>query len=186
MVDRTIAATGPAAGEPPEPPRRIEVIDADPAWPERFRAEAARIADALGPVAARIEHIGSTSVSGLTAKPVLDVQISVRSLRPMEPYREPLEGLGYVYRADDEPEHRFFRLDVEGVRSVNIHVCEAGSEWERRHIAFRDHLRAHPEDAARYAEVKRALARRFPFDVLSYADAKKPFIEAIKDQSRSG
>lgn len=186
MVDRTIAATGPAAGEPPEPPRRIEVIDADPAWPERFRAEAARIADALGPVAARIEHIGSTSVSGLAAKPVLDVQISVRSLRPMEPYREPLEGLGYVYRADDEPEHRFFKLDVEGVRSVNIHVCEAGSEWERRHIAFRDHLRAHPEDAGRYAEVKRALARRFPFDVLSYADAKTHFIEAIKDRSRSG
>lgn len=185
-MDRTIAATGSAAAEPLEPPRRIEVIDADPSWPERFRAEVARIADALGPVAARVEHIGSTSVPGLAAKPVLDVQISVRSFRPMEPYREPLEGLGYVYRADAEPEHRFFKLDVQGVRSVNVHICEAGGEWERRHIAFRDHLRAHPEDAARYAEVKRKLARRFPFDVLSYTDAKKPFIDAIKGRRRTG
>lgn len=172
--------------EPLEPPRRIDVIDADPSWPERFRAEAARIAEALGRVAARIEHIGSTSVPGLAAKPVLDVQISVRSFLPMGPYREPLERLGYVYRADDEPEHRFFRLDVEGVRSVNIHVCEVGSEWERRHIDFRDHLRTHPGDAARYAELKRRLARRFPFDVLSYAEAKTPFIEAIKVRSRPG
>ncbi|CAN5325505.1 GrpB family protein [soil metagenome] len=185
-MDRTIAATVSAGGEPLEPPRRIEVLDPDPSWPERFRAEAARIAEALGPVAARIEHIGSTSVPGLAAKPVLDVQISVRSFLPMEPYREPLERLGYVHRADDEPEHRFFRLDVEGVRSVNIHVCEVGSEWERRHITFRDHLRTHPEDAARYAELKRRLARRFPFDVLSYADAKTPFIEAIKGRSRTG
>ncbi|MFN2589574.1 MAG: GrpB family protein [Actinomycetota bacterium] len=124
----------------------ISIVPYDPAWPERFEAEARRIRTALGAVAKRIDHIGSTAVRGLAGKPVIDIQVSVASLQPVDDYRIPLERLGYEYRHDpDTPEHEYFFRDVNGVRAYQSHVCSAGSRWERAHLAFRDHLRAHAD-----------------------------------------
>ena len=160
-------------------PHPVRIVEYDPAWPGRYEAEAAHIREALGPVAVRIEHVGSTAVPGLAAKPVIDVQLAVAELEPMEPYAGPLAALGYDHRSDDEPQHRFFALTAHsGERLVNLHVCRAGSEWERRHLRFRDALRADPDLRARYEAEKRRVAAVHPDDSLAYADAKTPWIRA--------
>jgi GrpB-like predicted nucleotidyltransferase (UPF0157 family) len=165
----------------------ITIVDYDTAWPERFAVEAAAIRDALGPVALRIDHVGSTSVPGLAAKPIVDIQISVASLQPMEPYVGPLEALGYEYfeflteeGIDDLP---YLAKPPVPPRSFHIHVAEAGSFNERRHLAFRDWLRAHPEDAAAYEAHKHELAARAWDDTQDYADAKTDFVTAIVDRA---
>lgn len=149
-----------------------------------FEAEAARIGGALREVALRIDHIGSTAVPGLAGKPVVDIQVSVASFDPELAYREHLELLEYFYRPDEETEHRFFRWPPPGrARVFQIHLCEAGGAWERRHLAFRDYLRVHPEVAAEYADLKRECAERFRDDRLAYLDAKAPFISRAEAQA---
>jgi GrpB-like predicted nucleotidyltransferase (UPF0157 family) len=146
-----------------------------------FEREAAMIRDALGPVAVRIEHVGSTAVPGLAAKPVIDIQVSVERMVPRERFVVPLETLGYEFVADPtDAEHEYFKKDVGGVRTHHIHVCPMGSEWERRHLAFRDHLRTHPEDSARYGQLKRRLAEQHPNDVMAYVEAKSPFVSEVE------
>jgi GrpB-like predicted nucleotidyltransferase (UPF0157 family) len=158
---------------------KITIVDYDPDWPARFEAEATRLREALGSVAVRIDHVGSSAVPGLPAKPIVDIQVSVRQLEPMIAYRLPLEGLGYEYEADPNMEdYRFFRGSARP-RLVHIHVCEAGSFHERRHLAFRDWMRTHPGDAQRYAALKQRLAAREWASADAYADAKGPFIDEI-------
>lgn len=165
---------------------KITIVDYDPEWPARFEAEALRLREALGPVAARIDHVGSTAVPGLSAKPVVDIQVSVRRLEPMHTYREPLQRLGYEYEADPNVEdYLFFRADARP-RHVHIHVCESGSSHERRQLAFRDWMRTHPADAQRYAALKERLAKREWANADAYADAKGPFIEEIVRRAVAG
>jgi putative glutamine amidotransferase len=159
------------------------ISDYDPAWPGLFEREAARLRDALGDLAVRIEHVGSTSVPGLAAKPVIDIQVSVRSLIPRTPVVEPLEASGYDHAIDPiEPQHEFFSKGDEGdgPQRTNVHVCEVGSVWEQRHLAFRDELRRDPEAAAEYAALKRRLAEEHPRDIFSYIDGKSAFIRSIE------
>lgn len=153
----------------------------DPAWPDRFASEARRIETALGPTAVRVEHVGSTAVPGLAAKPVIDIQVSVRSMSPRETYREPLESLGYRWGIDPwTDEHEFFGRDEGGERAFHVHVCPEGSDWERRHVTFRDWLRMHPDDAASYERLKRDLAETHPRDIDTYADAKTSFVREVE------
>jgi GrpB-like predicted nucleotidyltransferase (UPF0157 family) len=160
-------------------PRPVRLVEYDPAWPSRYEDLAAAIREALGPVAVRVEHVGSTAVPGLAAKPVIDVQVSVASFEPLDEYRAPLESLGYEYRPDEEPGHRFFGLtDADDMRVAHVHVCERGSEWERRHLAFRDALRADDDLRRRYEVEKRRVAALHPDDTLEYAEAKTPWIRA--------
>ncbi len=153
-------------------------------WPSRFEAEARRIRDALGDVAVRIEHVGSTAVPGLAAKDTIDIQVSVAKMdRAL--YETPLESLGYTSVWDEATdEHHFFGLPyTTRPRMFNVHVCPAGSEWERRHIAFRDYLRANPSAARRYAAFKAEIAPLFA-DTLEYAQAKDDFIRAMEREAR--
>ena len=108
-----------------------------------FAAERDRLAAALGEVAVRIDHFGSTAVPGLAAKPWIDIQVAVRRMRPADAYRDPLLALGYVHHPDDDDDHEFFDR-----RPYHVHVCAAGGDWARRHLAFRDLLRR--DAAARY------------------------------------
>jgi GrpB-like predicted nucleotidyltransferase (UPF0157 family) len=157
----------------------IVVVSYDPGWPELFRQVAAPIRQALGPLALRIDHIGSTSIAGLDAKPVIDVQISVASLEPVEPFRLPLESLGYVFRADNpELTKRYFR-ETPGQRRTHIHVRRLGSWAEQFALLFRDYLRLHPEDAREYAALKYRLAAQYRHDRQGYTEAKDPFIWEI-------
>ncbi|PZR68171.1 MAG: hypothetical protein DLM66_09580 [Candidatus Dormiibacter spiritus] len=157
----------------------IAIVDYDPEWPRRYEAEAKRLRAKLGPVALRLEHVGSTAVPGLRAKDIVDIQLSVAALEPMQPYRAPLERLAYEYVVTEPEDHRFFRLERAGRRLFHLHVCQAEGEWERRHIVFRDHLRSHPEAAAAYERHKLELAPHF--DIANdYAEAKDPFIRRLE------
>jgi GrpB-like predicted nucleotidyltransferase (UPF0157 family) len=167
--------------------RAFVITDYDPAWPAMFEREAASIRAALAGVAARIEHVGSTAVPGLAAKPIIDIQISVEEMTPRERFVAPLEALGYEFLTDPtDPDHEFLQKDEDGTRRYQIHVCPVASEWERRHLAFRDHLRKHPEDAARYAELKRRLAAEHPNDIMAYLDAKTPLIREMEARGFRG
>jgi putative glutamine amidotransferase len=163
--------------------RSYAIVDYDPTWPSRFESEATAIRSALGDQVVRVDHVGSTSVPGLAAKPVVDIQVSVRAIIPRGTYAEPLVGVGYRWALDPwTDEHEYFSRDVEGERAFQVHVCRAWSEWERRHIAFRDWLRANPDDAAAYERLKRELAGRHPSDTYSYGEAKTEFIRGIMDR----
>jgi GrpB-like predicted nucleotidyltransferase (UPF0157 family) len=157
----------------------IEIVPYNPAWKTEFAAIAAHLRAALGPVAARIDHVGSTAIAGLAAKPVIDIQISVSTLEPVDPFRHPLEALGYVFRADNpERTKRYFR-EAQGARRTHIHVRQAGSWGEQFALLFRDFVRADPAAAARYAAAKHALAEKYRHDRSGYVDAKQPVIWEI-------
>jgi GrpB-like predicted nucleotidyltransferase (UPF0157 family) len=151
----------------------------DPAWVARFGAVRAQLAAALGSTALRIEHVGSTAVPGLAAKPVIDIQVSVADLTDEAAYVPQIAALGWPLRLRDD-EHRFFREPAGVPRTTHVHVCAAGSRWERAHLLFRDYLRAHPARAAAYGELKWALAERYRDERVSYTEAKGPFIDETR------
>lgn len=161
--------------------RVIRIEEYDPAWATRFAGLGARLRAALGGVALRIDHIGSTAVPGLAAKPVIDIQISVAALEPVDPFRVPLAGLGYVYRADNpERTKRYFR-ERPGDPRTHIHVRKLGSFSQQFPLLLRDYLRAHPAELAPYERLKRDLAAQHPHDGAAYTDAKLPwFWETIR------
>ena len=151
----------------------ITAVSYDPAWPETFGQLGAQLRAALGGVALRIDHIGSTAVPGLAGKPIVDVQISVERLEPVEPFRLPLEA-GFLYRASNtERTKRYFR-EPPGQRRTHIHVRRAGSFSEQFPLLFRDFLRADPAAALDYGQRKLALATTFRYDRLGYLEAKLP------------
>jgi GrpB-like predicted nucleotidyltransferase (UPF0157 family) len=155
----------------------IRIVRYDPAWAEMFEREAGTIRAALGSVAVRVEHVGSTAVHGLDAKPIVDIQVSVASMEPVDAYRRPLEGLGYLYVVHpDFPDFPFLGKPAVRPRTHHIHICVAGGHHERRHLAVRDFLRAHPEEAAAYAAFKRVIAERHPGDRLAYMARKDRYV----------
>jgi GrpB-like predicted nucleotidyltransferase (UPF0157 family) len=157
----------------------IRIVEHDPGWAAQAQQELHRLAEALGPDAKRLEHVGSTAVPGLVAKPILDLQMSVTAIEPRERYVPHLKRLGYLFVPDPEsPDFHLFAKPAERPRSHHLHVCEAGSEHEFRHLAVRDYLRGHTDEAASYAALKREAVNRAPQDRLAYIEAKE---ECIRD-----
>ena len=144
-------------------------MDYDQAWPARFARESRRIRGALGAAAIAIEHVGSTSVPGLAAKPIVDIVVAVVDSADDAAYGPPLEGAGYalVIREPDWHEHRMFEDTA-----THVHVFTAGDPEIARMVAFRDRLRDDEDDRERYAAAKRRLAARRWRHVQHYADAK--------------
>ena len=161
----------------------VIIVPYDPEWPGLFSSLGQALRRALGSAALRIDHIGSTAVPGLDAKPVIDVQISVADLNPLDSYRLPIEGLGFIWRADNpDLTKRYFR-ERPGARRTHIHVRRSGSFAEQVALLFRDYMRAHPLDAQRYAELKYGLAAAYRDDRLAYTESKSGFIWAIMAQA---
>ncbi|WP_136604854.1 GrpB family protein [Paenibacillus dokdonensis] len=157
----------------------IIVAPYNPDWAIEFYNIAYRIRNALQDIALRIDHIGSTEVVGLDAKPIIDIQISVRALEPVDVYQTQMEGLGYMFRADNtERTKRYFR-EGSGMRRTHIHIREAGSFSEQFALLFRDYLRSHAEDAQKYAEIKYTLMRMYQQDRHRYVEEKEPYIWEI-------
>ena len=157
----------------------IEIVPYNVEWPGMFRALGISLRSALGNVALRIDHIGSTAVPGLAGKPVIDVQISVAAFEPLDAYRQPRERLAFRFRADNsEKTKRYFR-EPPGVRRTHIHVRRSGSWAEQFALLFRDYLRAHADDAKRYESLKRELAEKYREQRHEYTEAKAPFIWEI-------
>lgn len=159
----------------------VRIVDYDGAWPVLAERELRRIEEALGDLAVRLEHVGSTAVPGLAAKPIVDLQLSVAAIEPRASYVAPLERLGYLFAPDPEsPDYHFFAKPPQRPRTHHLHVCAAGSHHELRHVAVRDFLRSHTEEAARYAALKRELVARHPQDRLAYIDGKEDHITALE------
>lgn len=166
----------------------IEITDADPGWPGEYEAIARLLVDALGPLALRVDHIGSTAVPGLAAKDVIDVQITVATLGVE--VVDTLTAAGFAHQGhitndvltgcDDPAELRkmLFR-ERPGDRRANIHVREAGRANQRYALLFRDHLRTDEVVRDAYAELKRVLAREYPDDADGYYDVKDPAMDII-------
>ena len=158
----------------------IMVSDYDPAWPATFEQERASLHTALGPLVLTVEHIGSTAVPGLAAKPIIDLQLSVRDLAEARSgCVAPLQALGYAYLPEYEarlPGQLFFRKGQPW--SHHLHVLQDDHPRWRRRLLFRDHLRNHPEAVRAYAKLKRDLAAAFDDDMSGYMNAKSAFVAA--------
>jgi GrpB-like predicted nucleotidyltransferase (UPF0157 family) len=165
----------------------VVVVDYDAAWPLRFEEERARIVAALGDVTegrVAVEHVGSTAVPGLAAKPVIDIVVGVRDLDVGERCVGPLEAIGYEYRGEAGiPGRLYFRKG--NPRTHHVHMVRHGSELWERHVLFRDLLRERPAIAAEYGALKRELAVRYRTRRLEYTDAKTPFIEEALAEARA-
>jgi GrpB-like predicted nucleotidyltransferase (UPF0157 family) len=161
--------------------RPVVIVDYDPAWVDRFALERDRVEAALGSTALVIEHIGSTSVPGLAAKPVVDILVVVADPDDDTGFTAALEDVGYQLRVR-EPGHRMFRTPE---RDVNVHLWAEGDDEVSKYLLFRDWLRIASDDRARYADRKRELAQRQWADVNDYADAKTDVVEAILERARA-
>src|SRR5215469_9407334 len=150
----------------------------DPAWPSRYEAEAAKIGAALGEAALVLEHVGSTSIPGLCAKPIIDILLAVADSADEDAYVPALTAQGYRLhlREPDWEQHRVMKGEQP---SVNLHVFTAGSAEIARMVGFRDRCRTHPEELALYLQTKQALAGQVWRHVQHYANAKGEVVEAI-------
>jgi GrpB-like predicted nucleotidyltransferase (UPF0157 family) len=167
----------------------LEIVPYDARWPALFAEEAARLRGILDPnLILGLEHFGSTAVLGLAAKPIIDILIAVPSLaEAQETAIQPLEELGYLYWYDNPKTDRMFfvkGLPPYGARRTHhVHMTElAGEMWRR--LSFRDYLRAHPDEAARYERLKRELAAKHRDDREAYTDAKEIYVQAINAKAR--
>ena len=160
----------------------VEIETYDPSWENQFEREKQGIEEVLGQYAVMIEHIGSTSVRGLAAKPIIDIMVGTVDIEDAALFTGPLCEIGYEYVPKPAFESKgrfFFRKGVWGKGTCHLHVCKwNGSEW-RDKLMFRDYLRAHPEAAAEYASLKRQLAIKHKDERSAYTKEKEPFIQAI-------
>ncbi len=160
--------------------RPIEVADYDPQWPSVFAGIAARVRAAFadGPLV-EIEHIGSTSVPGLPAKPIVDIDVIIRSRADLPDAVARLATLGYEHQGDGGiPSREAFLPPADAVYH-HLYVCAEDSPELERQLAFRDYLRAHPDAARQYGELKRELAARHVTDMDAYVNGKTVFVEAV-------
>ena len=162
-------------------PLTVGLHDADPAWPARYEEHHRRIVTALAGQHVTIEHIGSTAVPGLAAKPIVDVAVAVPDITDEAAYLTPLLDAGYELRVR-EPGHRLVRTPE---RDTHVHVYERGAPAIDDYLLLRDHLRRDDEDRRRYEDTKRTLMERSWDDMNAYADAKTDVIEAIKARARA-
>jgi GrpB-like predicted nucleotidyltransferase (UPF0157 family) len=168
--------------------RRIVIVDYDLRWPTLYEEERARILAAIGPYITAIEHVGSTSVPGLGAKPVIDIMLGVQRLADADLCIEPIQNLGYIYvpeYEDEIPGRRFFKkLLADGTHTHHLHLVETSSAFWEEHLLFRDYLRTHPETAWDYERIKRNLAPHFN-NGNDYSHAKTDFILSVLTQARA-
>ena len=168
----------------PQMLRVVEVVPYDPAWPARFEAEAAHIRAALGDTLIGIEHIGSTSVPGLAAKPIIDMIPLVRDVTELDSKIGAMAAIGYTPRGEfGLPGRRYFRKGSAYARVVHAHAYQIDNPEVERHLAFRDYLRTHPEALAAYASLKHELAQRHPTDIVAYMDGKDGLIKQLEAEA---
>ncbi len=168
-------------------PQPVEIVEHAPGWAGIAARLLSAIQSACAGVLLRVEHIGSTSVSGLAAKPVIDLMPVLAAFEDGARCVGPMEALGYDYRGEYgiPGRHYFSGWDAETGLRVHVHMLVEGSEPWRNHLLFRDFLRAHPSEAAAYAQVKRATAERHRNDREAYTDGKAWWVEGALERARA-
>ena len=165
-------------------PQHITVLNYDPEWPLKYERERKAIAEILDGNGISIYHIGSTSVPGLAAKPIIDMMAVVRSLEKVDDARGKFSELGYEYLGEfGIAGRRYFRKGGDE-RTYQIHIFQA-DDWNNieRRLAFRDYMRTHEKERAEYAKIKTALAQRFPYDIDGYCDGKDAFVREMEKRA---
>lgn len=166
-------------------PRRIEVHPYDPAWKTAFQRLHTMLQGILGDLALSIEHVGSTSVEGLAAKPIIDIDVVMESYDVFPAIVERLAAAGYEHRGDLGIAGReaFKRTYDDGFMAYHLYVCPKDGEELKRHLALRDYLRTHPDARDEYGALKMANAELFRYDIDGYIEAKGPFIRGILEKA---
>jgi GrpB-like predicted nucleotidyltransferase (UPF0157 family) len=160
--------------------RKVEVVPYDSVWPELFEKEAVLLRKTLGDVAKKIHHIGSTAVPGLAAKPIIDILIEVSSLQSLDALNSEMKAIGYEPLGEfGIPRRRYFPKGGSD-RTHQIHAFPAGDSHVTRHLAFRDYLRANPETAKEYEELKITVAKNCDNDLGKYCDGKDEYVKKIE------
>lgn len=164
----------------------IVIVPYNELWPEKFAREREAILRAVGDIAVDVQHVGSTSVPGLAAKPTIDIAVGVRTMGEARAAIEPLFALGYAKGVEHFPDWRYFdREDHERFENIHLHMVPFGGDRWNRYLLFRNHLREHPEDAAAYEKLKRSLAAEFGNDRIGYVESKTEFVNAILSRARA-
>jgi len=159
--------------------RVIRVLDYSTDWPAAYDLEAQRLIRVFGEQLEGIHHIGSTAVSGLPAKPVIDILVEVRDIEKVDELNQLMEELGYEARGEYGISNRRFFPKGGNRRSHHVHVFPAGHSEVLRHLRFRDYMRAFPAEAEAYADLKLQLAEKYPHDIDGYCDGKNAFIHEL-------
>jgi GrpB-like predicted nucleotidyltransferase (UPF0157 family) len=172
--------------------RNIEVVAHDEAaWRNAYAREARALGSVFGDALTAIHHVGSTSIPGLPAKPVIDVLVVLRETATVGRFSVAMEGLGYRVRGEcldaeipGTPGRFYFSKDVDGTHTHHVHACAVGHAEVDDKLAFRDYLRAHPSRAAEYGALKQDLARRYRHDNIGYMRGKDAFIRRVLEDAR--
>lgn len=161
--------------------KHVVVMPYDVKWKQAFTNIKSELEAALGDLALRIEHVGSTSVEGLSAKPVIDIDVVIKDTSILEPVISALAKIGYRHEGDlGIPGREAFKYEgKEHLMKHHLYVCVEDSSELKRHLAFRDYLRSHPEAVKEYSRVKTEGAQLYPYDIDKYIEHKSPFIENI-------
>lgn len=164
---------------------KIIVVPHDPGWAAKFLRESALVKLALGPGVVEIHHIGSTAISTIYAKPIVDMLAVVRTIDEVDGRNEAMAALGYEAMGElGIPGRRYFRKDdASGMREYQVHTFAADSGEIERHLAFRDFIRAHAEPARQYSDLKRRLAEQFPEDIEGYMAGKDAFVKEMQHRA---
>ncbi len=183
------SGSAPVAGGRPRPGSEMPVflVDHDPGWPDRFVEERRRLAAALSLEPSTIEHVGSTAIPGMRAKPILDIMVLIPGIGDAKRHVPALAALDYhyfPYAEDRTPERRWFCKPDPRARTHHLHLVERESAFHHDHLLFRDFLRARPEEARAYLSLKEALAARFPTDREAYTEGKTGFVRAALERAR--
>ncbi len=160
--------------------RTIEVVPYDPFWKTLFKQESSRIQKVICEGLVAVHHIGSTSVPGLSAKPIIDITPEVLDLKILDRFDQAMKGLGYRVMGEYGIPGRRFYLKGFVARTHHVHAFESASEGLIRHLAVRDYLRSHPEEAAAYSKLKTNLAAQFPHDNDGYCNGKHEFFKLLE------
>ncbi|XXM73102.1 GrpB family protein [Lysinibacillus sphaericus] len=163
----------------------VELSEYNKEWAAKFEYEKNQIKNVVGTAISAVEHIGSTSIKGLTAKPIIDIMAGIDDLNRTEILIEPLSKIDFEYVPKPElTDRRFFRKGLWGKGTCHLHICEfQGKEWYEK-LLFRDYLRNHPQAAKEYAQLKSELAVKFKFDRPAYTERKEPFIRKIIEEAK--
>ncbi|QOS80635.1 GrpB family protein [Paenibacillus sp. JNUCC31] len=155
----------------------------DPAWRHMFFEIGMQLREAMGEKAVRIDHVGSTSIVGMDAKPIIDIQISVSNYENLLNYKQEIEAVGFIFREDNPDRTKRYFREVPGSRRTHVHVRQAGSFSEQMNLLFRDYLREHPEDRLKYAEEKHRLMALYKDQRPKYVEGKGPMVWSILEKA---
>ncbi|MBE9195794.1 GrpB family protein [Synechocystis sp. LEGE 06083] len=161
--------------------RKVEVVPHNQKWRTAFAVESERVAAEMGENVIAVHHIGSTAIPGIYAKPIIDLLVEVKNIFNVDEQNSSMESIGYEVMGEfGIPGRRYFSKNNQaGFRTHHIHIFEVGSEQVKRHLKFRDYMIAHADDAQKYSEIKRKLAKKYPTNIDKYMDGKDQFIREI-------